>query len=87
MPACLRPLTLDEEMAPPPPSQPARLLRAASHRLRKALHKKHMLRQRAEEERMQAELEAALHHETIPEGMHASQKSTGSDAIHTHVIW
>lgn len=76
MPACLRPLTLDEELAPPPATATARILRAASHKLRRAIHKKRMRRQsKAQQQRVEEELrEPELCNQTIPEGKASFQR-------------
>ena len=47
LPLCLRPLTLDEELAPPPDSRFSRMWRSASHRLRRRIHREKMAKAQA----------------------------------------
>lgn len=47
LPLCLRPLTLDEEIAPPPESRVGRMWRNASHNLRRRIYREKMAKAQA----------------------------------------
>ena len=73
IPACLRPLTDEEEVAPPPETRTGRCIRAATFRLRRALHRtrprgQHAAEAPAEEKQPVTEEAGGLQNDSIPEG-------------------
>ena len=73
IPACLRPLTDEEEVAPPPETRTGRCIRAATFRLRRALHRnrlrgQHAAEAPAEEKEHVTEEDGGLQNDSIPEG-------------------
>ena len=92
IPACLRPLTDEEEEAPPPETRTGRCIRAATFRLRRALHRnrprgQHASEASAEEKQHVTEEDSGLQNDSIPEGERSlSGLSIALDKIPTYTV-